>query len=135
MDTCILIPKRHYEETKNNFNYLKSIVVELSEDYENQLENIEDFAKWNLPVEIASSWDNVDYLICELSNYKVIDDEIASLLKQVRNNFYDVSYEGKNFNADIWTHEALKNNSFWRKQRETANKILKKIILIQLVSN
>ena len=134
MNKCISVSKKQYKKVSKDFQYLKMILEELGAPYEVQNMNIEDYASWNLPCEIASSWDNIDYFIDSLLDSCIIDEQVAELLKQIRDNFHNVSIKGNMYESDIWTHEALKSHMFWQQQRNLANETIRIISIITIIS-
>ena len=126
--------KKHeptHEPTKEKLAVmaLKNLCEELkflSEPYEVQYEAMEDFAQWNLPEETGLTWTDV-FEVCFMPLLKelpYISEEAISLLHEISKNF-DVAFKlEQNEYEVLWSHESMKNHSFWENQRHLAKQAL-----------
>ena len=95
----------------------------LSLEYEEQIKksfelDMEDY----YTEDIANDWLSEDIKILnELVEKNLINKKALELYSQIDKNFIEVSLNGKLYKKEIWTLEALKNDSFWKKQRILAN--------------
>lgn len=103
---------------KDCYKYTLKRLEELSAQYDEQVNNIEDFAFWNLPTELCDDWCNMEYFINILYDNKKIDDNIKSILVEINNNFE------KLINENEFTHDSMRYSKFWAKQRQLAKKAL-----------
>lgn len=110
--------EKHIEDC---YKYTLKRLEELSTQYTEQVNNIEDFALWNLPTELCDDWCNIEYFIKVLYDNKNIDDDIKDILVQIYDNFKKCS------NEDEFTHNSMKYSEFWAKQRKLAKKALELI--------
>ena len=110
--------EKHIEDC---YKYTLKRLEELSTQYTEQVNNIEDFALWNLPTELCDDWCNIEYFIKVLYDNKKIDDDIKDILVQIYDNFKKCS------NEDEFTHNSMKYSEFWAKQRNLAKKALELI--------
>ena len=106
---------KHIEDC---YKYTLKRLEELSAQYDEQVNKIEDFALWNLPTELCDDWCNMRYFIKVLYDNKKIDDDIKSILVQINDNFK------KCINEDEFTHNSMKYSEFWAKQRKLAKQAL-----------
>ena len=106
---------KHIEDC---YKYTLKRLEELSAQYDDQVNKIEDFALWNLPTELCDDWCNMRYFIKVLNDNKKIDDDIKSILVQINDNFK------KCINEDEFTHNSMKYSEFWAKQRKLAKQAL-----------
>ena len=106
---------KHIEDC---YKYTLKRLEELSAQYDEQVNKIEDFALWNLPTELCDDWCNMRYFIKVLYDNKKIDDDIKSILVQINDNFK------KCINEDEFTHNSMKYGEFWAKQRRLAKQAL-----------
>ena len=97
----------------------------LASSYEEQCASIEDFARWNLPADIAEDWENIDYFLKVLLQNGVLTAAEVAEFEQIDRNFADASFGGATFDEAIWTHEGMQNHPFWHEQRLLAEKLLK----------
>ena len=107
--------EKHIEDC---YRYTLERLRELSNSYEEQVKNTENFALWNLPNDLANDWENMMYFINILYDNKKIDDNIKNILVQIYENFE------KCVDDKVFTHEALKQHSFWTNQRLLAKQAL-----------
>ena len=106
------------------YKYTLQRLEELSASYEEQKDNTEDFALWNLPNELAEDWCNMEYFIGVLYSNNCINGIVKSILCDINNNFLKYSKGEPNYEIEIWTHEGLKKSNFWEMQRTLARKAL-----------
>ena len=107
--------EKHIEDC---YKYTLKRLEELSAQYDEQANKIEDFALWNLPTESCDDWCNMRYFIKVLYDNKKIDDDIKSILVQINDNLK------KCINEDEFTHNSMKYSEFWAKQRKLAKQAL-----------
>ena len=107
--------EKHIEDC---YKYTLKRLEELSAQYDEKVNKIEDFALWNLPTELCDDWCNMRYFIKVLYDNKKIDDDIKSILIQINDNFK------KCINEDEFTHNSMKNSEFWVKQRKLTKQAL-----------
>ena len=99
---------------------MKTLAIELKSDYESQYSTMEDFARWNLPDEIALEWIDAEGMIEILFKDKWITDELYQLLTLIVNNFITAFKT----TPEVYSHEAMKKSEFWDMQRDLAEKAL-----------
>ena len=107
---------------KNLCEELKS----LSEPYEVQYEEMEDFARWNLPEETGLMWIDF-YEVCFLPLLKELrgfSEEALSLLHAISENFEGAFKLVRKEYEVIWSHESMKGHPFWENQRNLAKQAL-----------
>ena len=104
---------------ENCIKYLKNITQRLAMSYDEQNANIEEFAKWNLPSDLATDWENYDYFVNILFEANIIGKEMVAKFKSIDSNFLEATEEDV-----IWEHEGLKDHPFWKKQRVLASALL-----------
>ena len=118
-------PTREESAAMGRKNLCKDLKL-LSEPYEVQYEAMEDFARWNLPEETGSTWTD-EFEACVLpflNDFPNVSEEVISLLEKISNNFCEAfKLEQKEYEI-IWSHESMKNNSFWENQRNLAKQAL-----------
>ena len=61
----------------------------------------------------------------ELVEKNLINKKALELYSQIDKNFIEVSLNGKFYKKEIWTLEALKNDSFWKKTKNISKTIYK----------
>lgn len=105
----------------NIFTFIQKLVEELAQDYDIQYQHMEEFARWNLPEEIALEWIDAEEMINVLECEKYISEECVVLLRKILNAFID---EFKKNNNSSLTHEAMKTSIFWNTQRANARNLL-----------
>jgi len=111
-------------------NYLIKLLQRLSSAYDKQNDKIEDFARWNLPNDIAEDWDNniIEYFLKRLLDNGLITDVIAGKFNDIVDRFDQVSMGAVLYDETIWTHEGLRAHSFWTEQRELAMVLLRDLL-------
>lgn len=102
----------------------------LSLEYEEQIKksfelDMEDY----YTEDIANDWLSEDIKILnELVEKNLINKKALELYSQIDKNFVEVSLNGKLYKKEIWTLEALKNDSFWKKQRILAKQFINELL-------
>lgn len=109
------------ESEKNSFNFVLNLTKELALDYDKQHNNMESFARWNLPEEIGLEWIDAECMIDILYCSKIITQQVYDALKSIVNGFI---LEFEKNNNPVWTHEQCKNSDFWNNQRKKAKEII-----------
>ena len=109
---------------KNCYKFILNLVKELAQDYDAQCQNMEEFARWNLPEEIALEWIDAEGMIDVLERGKCISKETIGMLQEIVSTFVLGFEETDNH---IWTHEAMKKSTFWNMQRLNARNVLDKM--------
>ena len=88
------------------------------------IEHMEEFARWNLPEEIALEWIDTEGMVDVLEHGKCISKETVDVLREIRSAFI---LEFEKIDNPVWTHEAMKRSTFWNMQRLNARKVLDKM--------
>lgn len=109
---------------KNCYIFIQNLAEELAQDYNIQYQHMEEFARWNLPEEIALEWIDAEGMINVLECGKCISKESADVLREIIGAFV---LEFEKSDNPVWTHEAMKTSAFWDIQRLNARKLLDKI--------
>jgi len=109
------------------FKYLQNNLRRLASSYEVQNAEIEDFARWNLPDDIASDWCNHAYFTARLLEAGIINDATVSKFENIANAFLEASLGGNLYEEIIWEHEGLQKHLFWELQRQRAKELLKQL--------
>lgn len=104
--------------------FIQNLAGELAQDYDIQYQHMEEFARWNLPEEIALEWIDAEGMINVLECGKCISKESADVLRGIISAFV---LEFEKSDNPVWTHEAMKTSAFWEMQRLNAKKVLDKI--------
>ena len=102
---------------KNCYIFVQNLARELAQDYNIQYQHMEEFARWNLPEEIALEWIDVEGMIDVLECAKDISKETADVLRRIISAF---ALEFEKSNNSVWTHKAMKTSAFWNMQRLNA---------------
>ena len=98
------------EDYENNcYKFILNLVKELAQDYDVQYQHMEEFARWNLPEEIALEWIDAEGMLDVLERGKCIPKEKIDMLREIMNAFI-LEFE-KNDNS-VGTHEAMKKSAF-----------------------
>ncbi len=102
----------------------------LSLEYEEQIKkSFELYMGDYFTEDIANDWLSEDIKILnELVEKNLINKKALELYSQIDKNFIDVSLNGKLYKTEIWTLEALKNDSFWKKQRILAKQFINALL-------
>ena len=94
----------------------------LSKDYEEQYRLTEDFARWNLPEEIALEWSDAEMMLHSQELADVLSGERLAILQMIFDRFEELLPQGET--CGVWTHEAMRTHPFWLEQRALACKFL-----------
>ncbi len=114
------------EETKYKLKYMVDLACELAGSYEEQYENMEDFARWNLPDETGMEWtDAKDMGLLEEDNDE-IPAEALKILQEIHKRF-DEAFDDEAVYETVYTHEAMQGHPFWEEQRALAKQVLQMI--------
>ena len=113
--------KRVNDYEKNCYMFIQKLAEELAKDYDTQYHHMEEFARWNLPEEIALEWIDAEGMINVLECGKCISRQRADVLREIIKAFV---LEFEKSNNPVWTHEAMKTSAFWNMQRLNARKVL-----------
>ena len=108
----------------NCYKFILNLAKELAQDYDDQYQHMEEFARWNLPEEIALEWIDAKGMVDVLECGKCIPKETIDTLRKIMSAFI---LEFEKQNNPIWTHESMKYDDFWNKKRVIAKKILDKM--------
>lgn len=102
----------------------------LSLEYEDQLKMSYELDMGDYYTEdIANDWLTEDIKILnELVEKDLINKKALELYSQIDKNFIEVSLNGKFYKKEIWSLEALKNDSFWKKQRRLAKQFINELL-------
>lgn len=98
----------------------------LAFSYDDQLRNMEDFARWNLPDEIGLEWIDArdTRKISILHKSCVVPYDAIALLNQIVQRF-DNAFDLPEAERDkVYSHEAMQNNAFWDIQRQDAHTLI-----------
>ena len=98
------------------YNFMKVLTKELTDDYYTQYNNMEPFARWNLPEEIALEWIDAEGMIEILSKEGQLSSELETLLTKIKDNFSSAFED----NLNVYTHERMITGEFWENQRKLA---------------
>ena len=108
----------------NCYMFILNLVEGLAQDYDTQYQHMEEFARWNLPEEIALEWIDAAGMVDVLECGKCISKETVDVLREIMSAFI---LEFKKIDNPVWTHEAMKKSTFWNTQRLNARKVLDKM--------
>ena len=106
------------------YKYILNLAKELAQDYDVQYQNMEEFARWNLPEEIALEWIDAEGMVDVLECEKCIPKETVDVLREIMSAFI---LEFKKIGNPLWTHEAMKKCAFWNMQGLNAREVLDKM--------
>ena len=113
------------EDYENNcYKFILNLAKELAQDYDVQYQHMEEFARWNLPEEIALEWIDAKGMVDVLECKKCIPKETLDLLREIMNEFI---LDFEKIDNSVWTHEAMEKSAFWNMQRLNARKALDKM--------
>lgn len=105
----------------NCYIFIQSLTEELAQEYDIQYQHMEEFARWNLPEEIALEWIDSEGMVHVLECGKCISKEIADVLHGIISAFI---LEFEKPNNPVWTHESMIKSHFWNIQRSRAREAL-----------
>jgi len=108
----------------NCYKFILNLSKELAQDYDTQHQHMEEFARWNLPEEIALEWIDSEGMVDVLEFGKCIPTETVNVLREIISAFI---LEFETIDNPVWTHEAMKRSDFWNMQRLNARKVLDKM--------
>ena len=108
----------------NCYKFVLNLAKELAQDYDVQYQHMEEFARWNLPEEIALEWIDAEGMVDVLEYGNYISKETADVLRKIMSAFI---LEFEKIDNPVWTHEAMKRSAFWNMQRLNARKVLDKM--------
>ncbi len=108
----------------NCYKFILNFVKELAKDYGVQYQHMEEFARWNLPEEIALEWIDAEGMVDVLECGKCIPKETIDVLRERVNAFI---LEFEKIDNPVGTHETMKKSVFWNMQRLNARKVLDKM--------
>jgi hypothetical protein len=114
--------KKNIIEINRTIKWLKEKSAFLSSDFYKQSSMIEDFARWNLPNDIASDWDHYEMFCMPIKD--VINEKVEKLIIEIGSAFEKVSLGSPYFEEIIWTIEGLEYHPFWENQRKRAKALL-----------
>ena len=106
------------------YKFILKLAKKLVQEYDVQYQHMEEFARWNLPEEIALEWIDAEGMVDVLECGKYIPTETVDILREIIGAF---SLEFEKIDNPMWTHEAMKKSDFWNMQRLNARKIVEKI--------
>ncbi|MDO4398081.1 MAG: hypothetical protein Q4C21_06685 [Oscillospiraceae bacterium] len=119
------VDEKSMKDYENNcYKFILNLVKELAQDYDVQYQHMEEFARWNLPEEIALEWIDAEGMVDVLECGKCIPRETIDVLREIMNAFIP---EFEKTDNSVWTHEAMKKSDFWNMQRLNARKALDKM--------
>ena len=99
------------------YSFILNLAKELSLPYDTQYQNMVDFARWNLPEEIALEWIDAEGMIKILEASGYLSDDALGILQTILRNF---ALKFQLQDNSSWTHDAMRNDTFWNKQRSLA---------------
>ena len=108
----------------NCYKFILNLVKELAQDYDVRYQQMEEFARWNLPEEIALEWIDAEGMVDVLECGKCIPRKTVDALREIMRAFI---LELEKIDNPVWTHEAMKSSTFWNTQRQNARKLLDKM--------
>lgn len=109
---------------KSCYMFVLNLAKNLAQDYDTQYQHMEEFARWNLPEELALEWIDTEETVNVLESAKYISKETVDVLREIIRAFI---LEFEKIDNPVWTHEAMKTSSFWDIQRLNARKVLDRI--------
>ena len=113
------------EDYENDcYNFILKLAKELAQDYDVQYQHMEEFARWNLPEEIALEWIDAEGMVGVLKCGQCIPKETVDLLREIIRAFI---LEFEKIDNPVWTHQAMKKSAFWNMQRLNARKVFEKM--------
>lgn len=109
------------ELERNCYNFLIELSKELAADFETQFLEMDDFARWNLPEEIALEWIDSEGMLQILKDGHCGLEDKMLIWEQIICNF-NAAYDQQQ--SSVWTFRAMQEDIFWIKQRKLAQKAL-----------
>lgn len=103
-----------------------SLTCDLAAPYDVQLENMEDFARWNLPDELGLEWIDARDMrqIIRLHENCVIPCDAVEMLNQIVQRFEDAFHLPEAERDKVYSHEAMQGSAFWDTQRQAAQTLV-----------
>ena len=109
---------------KEQIDYYIEKASFLAKVYEQQYQELYLLGDY-LTEDIANDWTVHDIsLLEEMFEHKYVSYKTIELYKEITSNFVEVSRNGMSFDDSIWTLRALKEHTFWTRQRFLAKKLL-----------
>ena len=105
----------------NCYNFLIELASGLAADFEIQYKTMEEFARWNLPEEIALEWIDAEGMLQILLNSNFHYLEELEILELIIENFNRAFEESLSY---VWTYSAMQKDDFWLHQRNLARQLL-----------
>lgn len=105
----------------NCYEFLINLATELAADFEMQYETMEEFARWNLPEEMALEWLDAEGMVQILLNSNFRHLKELDIIKLIIENFNRAFDESLSY---VWTYSAMQNDDFWLQQRRLAQQLL-----------
>ena len=96
-------------------------------DYEKQYNEMECFARWDLPEEIGMEWIDATGIITSKALSQIISIESVHLLTKILGNFERAFADSEE--KGIWTVEAMSKHPFWIEQRTLARQFLNSVMI------
>ena len=109
---------------KECYKFILNLSKELAQDYDAQSQHVEEFARWNLPEEVALEWIDAEGMVDVLEFGQCIPKETVDVLREIIGAFI---LEFEKIDNPVWTHEAMKKSVFWNMQRLNAREVLDKM--------
>ena len=106
----------------DELKYMINAARYLSMDYDEQYNEMDWFARWDLPEEIGLEWVDAKGIICSKELAQAISSESLQLLVKILNNF-ECAFESP-MKTDVWTTDAMRTHPFWEEQRKLAKRFL-----------
>lgn len=79
--------------------------------------------------DIANDWFDEDIKILnKMINDKLIGSKTIELYSKINDNFANYSLNGKLYEENIWTINALKDHMFWENQRNLAKQFINELL-------
>ena len=72
---------------KNCYKFILNLAKELAQDYDVQYQHMEEFARWNLPDEIALEWIDAEGMVDVLESGHCISKETVDVLREIISAF------------------------------------------------
>ena len=113
------------KKKSNELIYMLKAACYLSMDFKRQFEQMEWFARWDMPEEIGMEWIDAEGIIYSNELSQDISDDSLQLLVKILDNFkyaFDSPIE-----SDVWSIESMQNHPFWIEQRSLAKRFLKSV--------
>ncbi len=109
----------------DELKYMINAAKYLAKGYDEQYDEMEWFARWDLPEEIGEEWIDAKGIICSPQLLKTIPHESLVLLLRILFNFENAFTNPAMI--DVWSNEAMKTHKFWEEQRQLAKSFLESL--------